>query len=355
MKIVVVINSLKSGGAQRVVSTLTHEWAKSHQVLLTLFDTSRPAFDHGGRLVDLRTPPQRGAIRKLRNLILRSIRLAGVLRGERPDRIVSFMESANFPTLMAAALTGLMDRVCVSVHCNPATISGPKRILISIVYRLAEGIVAPSNGVRKELQKMGLPARKLSVIPNPIAIRSDTTTSARPDSPLRYILGVGRLERVKGFDRLLKAFSLIDRSGIDLVILGDGTQRSALLEISQELGIAPYVHLLGVVADVDAWYRHATCFVLTSHNEGFANVVAEAMASGCPILSFDCEHGPAEILDGGRNGILVAQDDITGLAVAIQRLVADQALRRRLSNAGQHRAMAYSVGKVAPRWLYPRR
>ena len=305
--------------------------------------------------MDLRTPPQRGVVRKLRNLILRSIRLAGVLRGERPDRIVSFMESANFPTLIAAALTGRLDRACVSVHCNPTRISALTRILISMVYRLAECIVAPSNGVRKELQKMGLPGHNLSVIPNPIAIRSYSTASARPDSSLRYILGVGRLERVKGFDRLLKAFSLIERSGIDLVILGDGTQRSALLEISHELRIAPYVQFLGVVADVDAWYRHAACFVLTSHNEGFSNVLVEAMASGCPIVSFDCEHGPAEILDGGRNGILVAQDDITGLSVAIQRLVSDQALRRRLSDAGRHRAMAYSVGKIAPRWLYPRR
>ena len=104
-------------------------------------------------------------MKKLHNALLRSIRLARVLRRERPDRIVSFMESANFPTIVAAAVTGLLDRLCVSVRINPVMIPYLNRLLIPIAYRLAERVVAPSRGVRNALQKLGLPARKLSVIP----------------------------------------------------------------------------------------------------------------------------------------------------------------------------------------------
>ena len=353
MKVLIVINSLARGGAQRVVSTLTREWVKSHQVLIALFDASRPAYEHGGVVADLGAPSLRSPVMKLYNALLRSIRIARILWRERPDRIVSFMESANYPTIVAATATGLLDRLSVSVRCNPAAIPGLHRLLIPIVYRLAKRVVAPSYGVRCALQKLGLPARKLSVIPNPVFRRTDVTTSARADSPLRYILGVGRLEREKGFERLLKAFSQIrvDQSNIDLVILGDGPERAALLAISQELEITARTHLPGVVSDVDAWYRGAVCFVLASHSEGSPNVVVEAMANGCPVVSFDCPYGPAEILESGRSGLLVSQDDTAGLTDAIQRVVSDRELRAHFAKVGMQRARAFSVEKIAPLWL----
>ena len=351
MKVLVVINSLTNGGAERVISTLTREWARRHQVVIALFDASGPAYDHGGAIADLDTPSLPSPVKKVHNVLLRSIRLARVLRRERPDRVVSFMESANLPTIVAATMTGLLDRLSVSVRCNPATIPWLNRILIPIVYRLAQRVVAPSNGVRNALQKMGLSPRKLSVIHNPLARRPDATKSTRGESPLRYILGVGRLEREKGFDRLLKAFSKVDRTDVHLVILGGGTERSTLRAISHELGIASHVHLPGIASDVDAWYRRADCLVLTSHFEGSPNVVVEAMANGCPVVSFDCPYGPAEILEGGRSGILVPQDDITGLSDAIQRVISDCTLRARLSEVGRERAEAFAVEKIAPRWL----
>ena len=351
MKVVVVINSLTSGGAERVVSTLTREWAQGHHVLIALFDISRPTYDHGGQVEDLGAPSAPGPVKKLYNVFLRSIRLVRILRRERPDRIVSFMESANFPTIVAAAVTGLLDRLCVSVRCNPVMMTGLYRTLIPIAYRFAERVVAPSKGVRNALQKMGLPARKLSVIRNPVAGRLGATKPERVDFPQRYVLGVGRLEREKGFDRLLSAFSKVDQSDVQLVILGAGTERAALRAISQELGIASHFHLPGMVSDVDAWYQRADCLVLTSHYEGSPNVVVEAMANGCPVVSFDCPYGPAEIIEGGRSGILVPQDDIAGLSDAIQRVVSDCTLRARLSQVGRERAKAFAVEKIAPRWL----
>ena len=158
------------------------------------------------------------------------------------------MESANCPTIVAAAVTGFLDRLSVSVRCNPATIPWLNRLLIPIAYRLADRVVAPSDGARNAQRKMGLPSRKLLVIPNPLAKRTDATTSTRSESPLRYILGVGRLEREKGFDRLLKAFSeWIDRIGS--VILGDGTERYAGDFRNGE----PPTFTFPVGSDVDAW------------------------------------------------------------------------------------------------------
>ncbi len=351
MKVVVVINSLTTGGAERVVSTLTREWAKGHQILIALFDASRQEYDYGGELADLRRPSLQSPFGKLHNGLLRSVRLARIFRQQRPERIVSFMESANFPTIAAAVVTGLLGIVYVSVRNNPARISLPHRILIPIVYRLPERVVTPSEGVRRGLLRMGVQAGKLSVIPNPVAKRAVPGRYVLADCPPRYILGVGRLEPQKGFDRLLKAFSKIDRSDLQLVILGDGTERTSLQSTARELGIISHVRFPGVVSDIDEWYRRAECFVLTSHYEGSPNVIVEAMANGCPVVSFDCPYGPAEILEGGKSGILVAQDDIVGLSDAIRRLTSDHALCAHLSRLGRKRAAAYTVEKVAPRWM----
>ena len=351
MKVAVVINSLKRGGAERVVSTLTKEWARDHQVLIAVFDASLRAYDHGGDIEDLGVPPLGSRSKKLVNFVSRSIRLTRLFRREGPDLIVSFMESANFPTIVAASVTGSLDRLCVSVRNDPAMIPRLKRLLLPIAYRRAERVVAPSTGVRNALQKMGVPARKLSVIPNPIGSSKDVNTSIDADFPLRYIVGVGRLERQKGFDRLLKAFAKVEQPDVQLVILGDGAERATLLAMSEELGVRARLHLPGAVSDVDAWYRRAECFVLTSHFEGSPNVVVEAMANGCPVVSFDCRYGPAEILEGGTSGVLVPQDDIAGLANAIQRLVSDRALRLRLGQLGRQRAQAFSVEKIAPCWF----
>ena len=351
MKVVVVISSLKAGGAERVVSTLTREWAKEHQVLIALFDASSQAYDYGGEVADLGTSSRRRPCEETpqRSPAFDPPCARASAATTSPDRVV--YGEREFPTIVAAAMTGLLGHLRVSVRNNPAIFPYPYRLLMSIAYRLAECVVTPSTGVRNALKKMGLPACKLSVIPNPAATHIGATNAPRMGFPLRYILGVGRLEPQKGFDRLLKAYSKMDQSGIDLVILGAGTQRDALLAISQELEIMSRLHLPGVVSDVEAWYRHAECFVLTSHYEGSPNVLVEAMANGCPVVSFDCPYGPAEIVDGGRNGMLVSQDDIPGLADAIQRLVSDRVLRTRLSNAGRKRAAAFSVEKIAPRWL----
>ena len=179
----------------------------------------------------------------------------------------------------------MTDRLCVSVRIDPVMIPYLYRQLMPIAYRLSESVVAPSQGVSNALQKLGVPARNLSVISNPVGKQTDVITSAHVGFPKRFILGVGRLERQKGFDRLLTAFAKMDQSDIQIVILGHGTERTALLAMSQQLEIRSLLRLPGAVSDVDAWYRRAECFVLTSHYEGSPNVVVEAMANGCPVVS----------------------------------------------------------------------
>ena len=350
MKIVVAINMLHRGGAERVVCRLTQEWAKRHNVVIALFSATPPAYDHGGRLVDLRLPA-RTALEYAYRFVAGSIRLARLFQQEEPDRVVSFMESANFPAIAAAAMTGFLNRLFVSVRINPSMIPTPYRVLIPWLYRFPETVVAASDGVKEKLEEMGVPAAKLLFIPNPIVTGGIVTSGSRSPVPFRFILGAGRLVRPKGFKRLLTAFSNVDRSDLHLVILGDGDERRALISLAHELGIESRMHFPGAVSDIETWYRHAECFVLSSHYEGWPNVLMEAMANGCPVVSFDCRYGPAEIFEDGKSGLLVAQDDVEGLTATIVRAVSDGALRRRLMTEGKARGKLFAVEKIAPRWL----
>ena len=98
------------------------------------------------------------------------------------------------------------------------------------------------------------------------------------------------------------------------------------------------------------WYHHAQCFVLSSRHEGFPNALIEAMANGCAVISFDCQYGPSEIVEDGRSGLLIAQDDIAALTEAISLVVSDSELRQQLGDEGRQRVADFSVEKIAPRW-----
>ena len=350
MKIMAVIPSLSRGGAERVLSLLTQEWAQSHEVVVVAFDGSSPAYRCDGRLVDLRLAVPTNLLEKIHVALASVPRLVGLFRGERPDRIVTFMEPANFPAAIGAAVTGLRRHLTVSVHHNPAVLPIIRRALIPWIYRLPYRVVAVSEGVRDVLESMGVPATRMLTIPNPVVAQAHPIPRQSP-LPIQYILGAGRLRPEKGFDRLLKAFSKVDRTDHHLVILGDGVERDALVALAYELGIGHRVYLPGAVSNIDTWYQHAACFVLSSRSEAWPMVLVEAMANGCPVVSVRCNYGPSEIIEHSRSGILVQEGDIEALADAITRVVGDVGLRRRLAMEGKRRAMIFDVKQIATRWI----
>jgi glycosyltransferase involved in cell wall biosynthesis len=94
----------------------------------------------------------------------------------------------------------------------------------------------------------------------------------------------------------------------------------------------------------------ASMFVLSSRFEGFPLVLVEAMHKGLPVVSFDCPTGPGEIVEDGRNGILVAPEDVDGLARGMMTLIEDAELRRRCGAAAAATAAAYRMDVIGPQW-----
>jgi glycosyltransferase involved in cell wall biosynthesis len=139
----------------------------------------------------------------------------------------------------------------------------------------------------------------------------------------RRILAVGNLKLQKNYPLLLEAYAAMKKGDADrLIIIGEGEQRTSLERQIRELGIDPWVKLPGQSQSLEAYYRTADLFVMSSRHEGLPTVMIEALGFGVPVVSTDCPSGPREILDNGRFGTLVPMDDPAALAGAMERALA---------------------------------
>ena len=166
------------------------------------------------------------------------------------------------------------------------------------------------------------------------------------------VMAAGRLVRQKGFDLLLEAFAPLAREHPlwRLEVFGEGNQREALTARARELGLDDAVSLHPPTPTIGEEMARAGVYVLSSRFEGFGRVVIEAMSKALPVVAFDCPRGPGEIITDGHDGLLVAPEDVAALSGALRTVIEDEALRRRLAEAGPVTAQRYDLGPIAARW-----
>lgn len=260
------------------------------------------------------------------------------LRANQPQILLSTPFRANLLVLVAKRLARSRVRVFVR---EAATLSESLRrsspwqtwkavTLARTIYPWADGIVAVSAGVASDLQTLlKLNPRQLKVINNPVVNQDLYRMSAetldtpwfQPDAP-PVILGVGRLAPQKDFVTLLKAFAHVRlQRDCRLIILGEGPERQTLQNLVEELGLSEVVSMPGFVPNPFPYMRMARLLVLSSLHEGLPNVLIQAMALGTPVVATDCPSGPAEILEQGRFGPLVAIGDTDALSSAITSML----------------------------------
>lgn len=353
--VAIFLMDLDGGGAERVMLNLARGFAEQGlKVDLVLVKPEGPYLSQIPQL------SQKVRVIKLESsrLILSLPALARYLKQEQPPVLISALEDTNMVALWAKKLAGVSTQVVVTVHNHLSRAAKyatklkhqltPQ--LVKWFYPWADTIVAVSQGVAEDLIEMGLPREKIKAIYNPIltpelsekfqeSVDHSWFLSAQPP----VILGVGRLDKQKDFPTLLHAFAKVrQQHQVRLMILGEGGERAYLESLAQKLGLAEDVVFPGFVANPHAYMARAAVLVLSSAWEGFGNVLVEAMAAGTPIVSTDCESGPAEILANGQYGKLVAVGDSEGMAEAIAKTLEEAPDSKLL----QERADEFSLEKA---------
>jgi glycosyltransferase involved in cell wall biosynthesis len=356
----VFLPKLSGGGAERAMLHLAQGFAqrglKTDLVVAEAEGAYLSMLPPGVRLVNLQA--------KAPIVISKTLALGQYLRQTRPDALFSALDIVS-SAIWAKRLAGTTTRVvmCVQTHLSQQfrdhqpLIGGKIRPqLVRWFYPWADEIVAASQGVAIDVAKIThLPAQQIAAIYNPVItpevqtqIQADITHPWFAEGQPPVVLGVGRLVTQKDFPTLIRAFALVrQRRVARLMILGEGEQRPKLEALIQELGLTADVALPGFVGNPYAYMAQAAVFALSSIFEGFGNVVAEALAAGTPVVSTDCESGPAEILADGEYGALVPVRDPAALAAAIATTLDQPRHSARL----RERAQAFSVETVTEQYL----
>lgn len=242
---------------------------------------------------------------------------------------------------------------------DPSKKSSPHRSaclkkVVRFLLEHSDRIVAQSSNTRENAVKYYHPEKPIEIIPlsyEPCKFDPATRKDLQLDEGATYLISVGRLVKRKGFDYLIRALPYLN-DRVEVLIIGDGKEKNALLQLTEQLGLAGRVHFLGQI-DEEKKFQYlsvADIYVLSSLHEGFGIVLQEAMQVGLPIVSTD-EGGQCDIVKPENNGILVKTRDAAALAKAIRKLLDNKGLCRKMSANNLACLQRYGVGVIVDRYL----
>lgn len=258
--------------------------------------------------------------------------IAAYLREKQPVCCLSFCYPLGAALISLRLVHRFPTRIIGTSHdylsSTHKTISWQHRLSLlhkKLVYPHADHMIANTKGIASRvISDFGFRQEQISVIYNALdpAIEEKARSLSNvlhPHKSQQAIYAVGRLTYVKGLDRLIEAFALClrQRPHLHLNLVGQGPLQEALENQAKELGIIDQVTFHGFINNMEQVYPNAALLVMSSHHETFGNVLIEAMAFGTPVVAFDCDYGPREIIIPNVNGLLVEEGNIPALSEAI--------------------------------------
>lgn len=321
-----LIGSLKKGGAERNLSLVASNLAAmGHDVEIAVFERIVEfPIHHNVKVTDLRIMKYRkGALR----IFAMYLSVAFLVWKRRPFKAIAFTRLAS--QFLAATF---FPRVIARYDIYPFYMKKRRWISSLILFNLpnVRSVVSPSAKLEEMLRGYFIAYRKLVVIPNPVAVKSNLDLFDLPTNRPFFLVS-GRLSHQKGVDLVIKAYfeSKIARNGFDLVIMGDGPEHERLKSLVDHLDLGKSVHFLGFVEKPFSVVVKAFALVLASYREGFPNVLVEALSLGVPVISSDCPTGPSEIVSPGVNGFLFPVGDHVSLSEKMD-LITDGGIHKTL-------------------------
>lgn len=370
-KILLMSPMLHQGGFERVCVTTARLLEPYYDVTIVIFDDADIAFDvRGLQIVNIGLGVCEGRLAKVWNVFRRSHRVKKLKKRMGARIAYSFGPTANI-------VNSLSKTSDTKVYLGLRGYQDLEQAWKLKLYILKADLIICCAKEIEQVVREQYRFDRTATLYNPYDM--DKITEAAKEEitglpwaevdeqgrTLRYLIGVGRDDPIKGFWHLIKAFSIVHEAYPEtrLMIMGDGTFAQSR-KLAEELGITDAIYYPGMQRNPYKYIAKAELFLLSSFTEGFPNVLVEAMVLGKPAISTDCKTGPAEILDGGKYGILVPDmgcvedysgDNITEkerfFAGKVMELLEDKSLQQQLSALELQRAKEFNYDSYVDKLL----
>ncbi len=346
-KILVSCATLGHGGAERVLSILSHSFADNYEEVIYLMWLKDEVFyevDPRVRLVFL------SDISGHNNRFRELVSFRKYVKKEKPDLILSFLTPFNM--LVQVATLGLGIKTVVCERNDPHYVPGGKitEILRDFTYRWTTGILAQTDYSRNCYK--GKLREKTSVIYNPVMMSPEEVGSGLKTKKKNRIISVGRLHSQKNQRMLIDAFSLFVKTHPDyeLVVYGEGPLRQELEQHVKNIGIEDKVAFPGHSNAIWNEIKASKIFAMSSVAEGMSNALVEAMCLGVPVVSTKVA-GAVDLIKDGENGFLVSQNDVMNLNERMCRIADDNNLAAVIGRKGTEIYDILKVETICSQWI----
>ncbi|MBS1753852.1 MAG: glycosyltransferase [Ferruginibacter sp.] len=373
-KLLIFINTLQSGGAERVVSLLLEHLKDDFEIHLALYSN----------IIEYKVPPEIKILNLQQPLVqdktIRFLKLPiiswRVYRYCKKNKInisVAFLYRPCYINALMKSFWGYKGHVIMCERTHQTTMQQShssiyrmfSKFMVMYSYKRADLVLANSYAMQTDLVENFKIKTPVRVIYNPIDLNFIKTHINEPtefvfEKNIFHFVNVGGFRKEKNHLLLIQAFFIIKNLPCKLLIVGGGVMENELKQKVHDLGLMEKVIFCGFDKNPFKYVYRSDCFVLSSDVEGFPNVLIEALACGKPVISTDCSSGPRELLapasdlhhrainnyEIGEYGLLTPVNDVTALAAAMKKIYEDESLRDAFQLKAAKRAEQFDVDEI---------
>lgn len=346
-KICLLTDSLGSGGAEKMVSNLSISLSKNGYNVTVVSMMDAIVYPYKGTLYNF------GKI-KTNNKLKSFLKFKAFFKTQQFDVILDHRVRVNFFKEFIFSKVVFKNQKIIYCFHNDSQYSPCMSLpwFSRCTFVKNREIIVVSKGIQNKIkQQLRLESQ---VIYNYALINKfEALNELDISNNSNYIIGVGRLIKIKQFDVLIKSYknSELHKHGIKLLILGEGVEKRNLNELITDLNLNAFVKLMGFKSNALAYIQKAKALVLTSKSEGFPMVLIEALSLKTPVISFDCHSGPAEIIKHEENGLLVANQNIDMLTESLNKLLLNDTFYNKIKSNLNHSSNPFSEENNIQKWI----
>lgn len=343
-KIALVGYKLAKGGLERVFSTVSEMLHESDYEVHVIILENEIEYPYYGTVVNL------GFYSKFRKYF----KFRKYLKTHHFDYVIDFRHRLNpWMELLFIHYIYFGIKFIYTIHSRKVEtyVTSNKWIakqMLKNAYHIVAVSIALIEIINREYQ-----FEKVVFIPNSFSNKRTEIDCLPAALSFQYCIAVGRLVSLKQFDKLIEAYckSSLPNKEIHLVLVGEGEEKENLQKQIERLQMTSFIHILGFQINAIHYIKNAKFLVLTSKYEGFPMVILESLHSGTPVISFDCETGPSELVINEFNGLLVENQNFLELQESLNRMVFDKQLYEYCKTNAKQSVVSFSNEKIAIKWL----